>query len=297
MRMIVSHPTRRTRVRATSAALAAAGVLLSACAGDGALGPRGSRALSLSFMTAPTTGTALADRLLRGNMLFAPSTRPTASILAVNGTDTLVITKAEIVLSRLELAQGSGASCDEDDAAPGCAEVERSFVLVDLPVDTTVRATVDATIPAGTYSSLEARLRVARPDSDDQTHDAAAFLAAHPEFQGVNVRVEGTFRGTPFVYTGAVNAKLEMDFSPPITVDSTGLNITIHVDLASWFRDGTGALIDPSTANSGGTNTQLVLDNIRRSFRAFRDDHRDGHDDGETEGQTQHDGGGDSGHD
>lgn len=265
--------------------MAGASVMLTACAGDSALTPRGSHSVSLSFMTAPTTGTTGGG--ITANLgVLRSGLHSVADIQAVSGTDTLVITKAQIVLSRLELSQGTGGPCEEEDSAPGCTEVERSFVLVDLPVDTTVVATVNATIPAGTYASLEARLRVPRADSDDQSHDAATFLAAHPEFQGANVRVEGTFHGTPFVYMGGVNAKLEMDFSPPLAVDSTGLNVTIHVDLASWFQDGTGALIDPSTANTGGANAQLVLDNIRNSFRAFRDDHRDGHDDGQDGGHN-----------
>jgi len=280
-------------------------VAFAACSND--TGPAGaSRSMSLSVTTkgASTQLTGSASRLpgLSGDLI------------ATSGNDTLVITRAEVVLSRLELASGLGTNCDEDGDGnhmsgnlltgdhmsgggdhegdtPRCNEIKRAFVLIDLPTDTSVHTLFETPIPAGTYSSLEARLRVPHADSDTT---AAAFLLAHPEFAGANVRVTGTFNGTPFVYTGAVNSRLEMDFDPPITVDSTGRNITINVDLDSWFRDRmTGALIDPTTANTGGANVDSVVANIRRSFHEFRDDHGDGHDDDHGE-QHQGSGGGDN---
>ena len=65
----------------------------------------------------------------------------------------------------------------------------------------------------------------------------------------------------------------------PLVADSTGANITIKVDLTNWFRTSSGTLIDPATANAGGTNAALVSSNIARSFKAFRDDDHDGRDD------------------
>lgn len=275
-----------------SVALFVAACALAACAGDKApTGPgAAARSVSLSVMTtapASTSGlTGAADRMT------IPGAA--ASVVTTSGHDTLVITTAQVVLSRLELASGMGTDCegeDEEEASTGCHDIARSFVLIDLPTDTAVHTLFETPIPPGTYSSLEARLRVPHADSDTS---AVAFLAAHPEFAGANVRVVGTFDDTPFVYTGAVNSRLEMDFDPPITVDSTGRNITVNVNLGSWFRNAmTGTLIDPNTANPGGVNAALVAANIRRSFRAFRDDHHDGHDDGG--GDHQQGGSGDGG--
>ena len=105
---------------------------------------------------------------------------------------------------------------------------------------------------------------------------------------GTVVRVEGTFDGTPFVYTGSPNASLELSFDPPLAVGSSATTLTVHVSIARWFADRGGNLIDPATANAGGTNEQLVRDNVRRSFHAFEDNgHRgdDGHgDDGFDDG-------------
>jgi hypothetical protein len=48
------------------------------------------------------------------------------------------------------------------------------------------------------------------------------------------------------------------------------------VDVSTWFRSATGALIDPATANKGGLNESEVTENIKDSFKAFEDEDRDG---------------------
>ena len=64
-----------------------------------------------------------------------------------------------------------------------------------------------------------------------------------------------------------------------VVADSlTNVDVTISVDVSGWFADGLGGLVDPATGNKGGANDQLVENNIRDSFRAFRDDDRDGED-------------------
>ena len=78
----------------------------------------------------------------------------------------------------------------------------------------------------------------------------------------------------------------------------------MHVSIDRWFTDRNGNLVDPSTANTGGANEQLVNDNVRRSFHAFEDnDHHgddghgdDGFDDNGNDG-SGHDGGDDHGGD
>ena len=70
------------------------------------------------------------------------------------------------------------------------------------------------TIPAGTYTALEAKLEPA------QGHDgsAAAFLAANPDFVGVSVRVTGptTFEDTRTNFAPKSDIKmLVLDSRPP----------------------------------------------------------------------------------
>ena len=211
---------------------------------------------------------------------------------STNGTHTLVITRAAVSLSRLELATVDSAGCADDDHPEHdddrCHELKAGPLLVELPVDNSVVSVLTLQLPAGTYRALEAKVRKV------QTADSggAAFLAANPQFANASARVEGTFDGTPFVFSGAVNASLELRFDPPLTVGSTATTVTVHVSIDQWFADGSGNLVDPATANSGGANENLVNDNIRRSFHAFEDNEHhgddghgdDGFDDGGHEG-------------
>src|SRR5206468_2096530 len=125
---------------------------------------------------------------------------------------------------------------------------------VDLPTDNSVISMLTLQIPAGTYQALEAKIRAVRSDDNG----GAAFLTAHPELANASVRVTGTFDGRPFTYTGSPNASLELSFNPPLTVGSTATTVTVHVSIDRWFTDRSGNLIDPSTANAGGANEQLV---------------------------------------
>ena len=222
-----------------------------------------------------------------GTSSAAVASAPLRSVTITGGANTLVITKAQIVLARIELHRGTAGSCasSEDDAA--CTELNLDPMLVDLPMTQTVQQAFTVPVPAGTYNELEAKIRAPR-DGEDRT---AAFLAAHPDFAGKSVHVEGTFNGTPFVYDGAAEGELELAFQPPLTVaEGSTNNITLHVDLSSWFTNGAGNLLDPAN----GANASLIADNIRRSFHAFEDEDRNGFDDhgGDGHGADDHGNGG-----
>jgi len=265
---------------------------LAAC--SNASGPAAGATLSLSFATLQQAGGAAGDR--------DPST--------TTPTHTLVLSSARIVLDHIELVPASVTCPDADDNDVGnpdgnrtrvsaadegngqdreCEEIDQGPALVDLPVGQSVVTMFDVPVPAGTYASLEAHLQSAQAN----TAAGAAFDAAHPDLAGASVRVTGTFDGTPFIYTGRPHSHLEFRFDPPITVGSSGVNVTVHVSLDRWFQDPAGELVNPATANDGGPNADLVAENIRRSFRAFRDDQHRG-DDGLGDGDgsaNDHDGG------
>jgi len=107
-------------------------------------------------------------------------------------------------------------------------------------------------------------------------------MAAHPDFASIAIRVRGTFNGAAFTYTSALNEEQEYTFNPPLVIDASGstTNLTIRVDVATWFLNPTsGALINPTTANTGGANEGVVKENTEDSFKAFHDrdgDERDG---------------------
>ena len=252
----------------SSTILVAASV--AACADS--TGPRGTRPVTVSFTTSSASAASA-------------SLAPLTLLGSTSAADALVITKAQLVLSRIEL-QKAGASCtsteaagDDNDGDQECAELELAPTVVDLPVNGTVVSKLQVAVPTGTYSALEAKISPVHLNNEHNGKGSAAFLAAHPDLAGVSIRVEGTFNGKAFTFTSPVKAEIETKFNPPLDVTTATPNITINADLSNWFKTSSGTLIDPATANAGGPNAELVAQNIRRSFKAFRDDDHDGHDD------------------
>jgi hypothetical protein len=152
---------------------------------------------------------------------------------------------------------------DDEDDEKGCAVLKVGPLTVDLPLDTTTALVLDALVPPGTYKGVMVQLD--------------AVLAS------------GTFTDTlgmshPFDFKSRGHAAIHIKFPTPITVGPSTSNVTITVDVASWFKNSSGAVLDPADP----ANVGIISRNIKRSFRAFGDNDHDGHDD--------HDGDGDHGH-
>ena len=239
-----------------------------------------------------------------------------ADLIVGDETGSVSIASAQIVLSRLKLQDGVCSGDEGDDAegedadtldaddAPvvvsdepddpdtnetdgeneeedgdedeGCPPLSVGPVLIDLPLDGTTAVVLDAFVPAGTYKRLQARLHAVKPGDEG----VADFLAAHPEFEGISVKVVGVFTDAggaahDFTFTSDLNVVSAINFETPVTVDAGTTNLTINVDVGSWFTSGSGAVIDPTNAD-----TQNAIEhNIRRSLRAFEDDDHDGDED------------------
>ena len=307
----------RTIVRALVAATVPVALTVAAACSD-ANGPNAGAKTNLALNVATLSATSIAD--LVGLRALAPTFD--RRITSPGGAHTLVITRAAVSLSRLELQSATTTACDDNDEKDNdgrlvlandhgsggngsddgngdnggngnddrCARLETGPMLVELPVDNSVVSMLSLQIPGGTYSGLEAKVHAVQSSDSG----GAAFLTAHPDFANVSVRVEGTFDGHSFVYTGSTNANLELQFDPPLTVGSAPTSLTVHVSIDRWFTDRNGKLIDPSTATGNGDNASLVADNIRRSFHAFEDRDRhgdDGHGNDGFDDEAGHDGG------
>lgn len=193
-----------------------------------------------------------------------------------DGTNTLVITQVEMVVREVELKRSEYSSqCDSTASQDQCEELESGPYLLDLPLSDGATSVVAVEVQPGTYDEFE--FKVHKP-SDDPAD--AAFLAAHPGFDGVSIRVTGTWNGAPFVYETDHSAEQELDLNPPLVVTDAGTaDFTLFIDLGTWFRASDNSLIDPSSANNGGPNESAVETNIENSFQSFEDENHDGHDD------------------
>ena len=255
------------RIRKLPMIVAAALPMLLATGCDG--GPTGLDgsgqvgAVSLSLTTAGGAGSSAA---------FSPA-------LSVEQSDdqgnTLVLDSVQVVVREIELERldddcDDGTSGSDDD----CEEFETGIRLVHLPLDGSIEQMVEIQAPADTYDELE--MEIHKPDDD--TEEGRQFVADHPNFRDVSIRVKGTFNGEDFLFLQDLNEDQEVALSPPLEVTAgTGpVNVTLRLDVGTWFVDGSSSLIDPTTANKGGANENLVEENIKASIEAFEDDDRDG---------------------
>ncbi len=207
------------------------------------------------------------------------------------GGHTIVLGKVEVVLREIRLkrvqdscdcrddsgSSGSGApgpsgeSSDDDD----CEKFVAGPLLLDLPLGGGVKRMVSVEVDSGTYRRLEFRIHKPEDDAGDD-----AFIKAHPDFDRVSIRATGTYDGRAFIYISDLNARQRSDLVPPLVVSGTkATDLTLMVDVQRWFVDGQGGLVDPQSGLKGQRNENLVRDNIRRSFRFFKDEDRDGKDD------------------
>lgn len=203
--------------------------------------------------------------------------QPLADISISDAENTLVISRVAIVLREIELKRLNDDECVVGSMDDSCEEFEVGPVLLEVDVDGGVDQIVAIDVPADIYRELE--FDVHKPEAGDAA--GQAFIAANPDFDGVSIRVEGTFNGESFVFEQDLNEEQEFDLNPPLdVVEGEGpVNLTLTLDVSTWFMAGT-AVVDPRTANVGGENEQTVEDNIRSSIDLFEDRDRDGERDG-----------------
>lgn len=233
---------------------------------DDATGPE--RDLGLTFSVVVPQDGALTDPGRAGMSL--------SSLSQTDGNHALVLDRVQMVIREVELERIYHDDCDalsgtDHDA---CEAFEVGPILLDLPLDGSVAQVVASEVPPDTYDELE--FEVHKPD-DDSPADLQ-FLQQHPGFKDVSIRVEGSFDGESFVFLQDLNEEREFDLIPPLVVEEGfgTVNLTLELDVSSWFRTSGFLLIDPRTANKGEVNEDLVEENIKASIRAFPDLDRDG---------------------
>jgi len=223
-------------------------VALAACESTGP----GTRALSLSVTTKSATSTSMASATAdpSGGSISLSAAQLTVSEVELAPVGTTCAAEQADAAAAGSTTSGDGSNEEHDD----CQELELGPLTIDLPLVATTQLVLDALVPAGTYSGVQAKLG--------------------------GVTVSGTFTpavGTAqaFAFTSNAEAEIEMAFATPITVGPGTTNFTVSVDVASWFKDASGAFLDPNDP----ANAETINANIRHSFRAFADEDHDGVDD------------------
>jgi hypothetical protein len=130
-------------------------------------------------------------------------------------------------------------------------------------------------VDTGTYRRVDFFVHKVSDDATD-----SQFLTNNPDLKGVSIRVTGTFDGAAFTFESDVTAKQKETLNPPLVVTTAGAtDLTLMVDVSTWFLALNGDLIDPASAAANQPNENLVRQNIRQSFRMFKDRDHDGKED------------------
>jgi len=143
--------------------------------------------------------------------------------------------------------------------------------ILNLDLSGGVNTLATAEIPMGNYHKVS--FRIHKPEDDEDPGDSDFFESSSGNDR-YSVVVKGHVGETPFTFRSRKTSKQRVDLDPALVIEEEGseVNVTLTVDVSSWFVDEDGNHLDP--LDEGDENE---IDNaIRRSFRGFRDDDRSG---------------------
>ena len=268
-------------------------VAIGACSSSDSTAPAASNRVTLGFQIARSTA---ATSLMSSSMGWdgaasaglplvgaSPNVITTAAgLMIARQSDTIVVTKAQFVVSDVRLRSVIGACADEamgtssgkKNDISDCPEIRVGPFLVDIPVTGEDGARITVDVPAGTYGNV--RMKLHKVDANNALD--LPFQQQNPDFRNISVRLEGTYNRVPFVFTNDLTTMINVPLAKPLVI-KTGDQITVSVDLSAWFVRAAGGLYSPALANTPGSIRGTVSGNIERAFRAFRDQNRDGRED------------------
>jgi hypothetical protein len=209
---------------------------------------------------------------------FATDPVATDVITVTGGGNTLVIDGVSFVVDDAGLAYyNTDIGCAEGPSSE-CFPVTGTPELVTLPIgqDDAVVTPFQLRGPERLYEAIEFDLHT--PDAGDPDDDE--LLGQHPSFDGVGLRVTGTWNGAPFELARPLDARILVEFEEVFPGDEDW-NLTVAAAVEEWFVSGTTTPVpfDPATAAPGGANDATFVGNLVASFRAFPDFNRDGESD------------------
>lgn len=159
-----------------------------------------------------------------------------------------------------------------------------SFVLTLDPDDPT-REVALSEIPFGVYDKFS--FKIHKPE-DDETPSDPDFKEGNSGDERYSVILNGSYNGEPFEFKFSKSYKQRVDLNPDLVIDENSpgtINVTLEVDLNSWFIDEDGNFIDPT----GEEADEEIEDAIKRSFRMFKDNDHDGEEDDDDNGRRDDD--------
>ena len=174
----------------------------------------------------------------------------------------LILDTVKVLINNIKLKIAS--SSDTTDFKPG------PYVLY-LNFNTGVNFIGSGYIPVGTYDKVQ--FDIHKLGSTEPAPD--------PEFRDTNgvtysVIAKGTYNNVGFIFKTDKGAKQKLNFPNALIVTETRTNITLQVRPYIWFIDSNNEYMDPSNPANRNEIESNMIDNIKASFKAFKDDNKDG---------------------
>lgn len=173
-----------------------------------------------------------------------------------NVSSTLVLDSIKILLKDIKLNVSGVSDTVNFKTGP--------FVF-SLNPNSTVNTVSSLLIPNGSYDKVQFEIH--------KLEDADIIDTIFSNGGGkYSVVTYGKYNGTSFVYKSSKSAKQKLNFNPPAVVNSvTKSNITLKVQPYTWFWNGSDYM-DPTVSS----NSNDIDNNIKSSFKAFKDDDHNG---------------------
>jgi len=176
--------------------------------------------------------------------------------------NSIVLDEAKFIVRKIVLES------DGDHGEEFEVKIGPFVVLFDISQVTVVSAAV-ATIPAGNFHEIKFQIHKLNPN--ESVGDPEFFESTSQRF---SVIAKGFYNGERFIYKSAITVEREIELEPQpfVVTNETAINITISLDIYSWFLQD-GVVLNPMDP----ANKNIIDHNIKDSFkRAFRDINHDG---------------------
>lgn len=192
---------------------------------------------------------------------------PGFNIVVSDDANTLSIGRATIVVRELAFRRQEGEGCVDADGSgepdeDSCAEIVIEPDLIDLPVDQNTISSGPLVVEPGTYDALVFDLHETREEDLNVVNQ-------RPGLVGVSVAVAGSYNGSPLgdsaVFTPTEEFVLLLD-DPIGLEEGFASGMTLSVDVASWFRDAEGTVVNPAEAAQDSALSEEVDQRILDSF-------------------------------
>jgi hypothetical protein len=202
------------------------------------------------------------------------SSKYTTSTLAKSSqtaaVDSIKITRARFILRDIKFKSPQGDSSNFRTAP----------MILELNLNGSVQSVGSIEVPFGSYSRIEYDVhRVEQPEISSLPASEQAQFAEFLAGERYSIIINGIVFNTgaapdTFTYRSKVDAKQKVDFDPAIAVSEAApaVNATVVISSANWFKNQTGALVNPKDPNNEG----VIDENLKASIKVYKDNNKDG---------------------